>query len=804
GTFLVSVIIQSSGIFCQPGGVFWDPELTQGGGRTINVPGESRADFVFVPSEETKPELSYSLSPSAPTTAGEVRITANASDSSGISKIKIEGTLVKVIRAVHHCRTETYEGHEIELCDEDFVGEPEPISVECAAASCSYTIPRSSTDYYRYELSYRATAFDGKCNFVAEDKNLLVMKPLPVLQANVRNAAAYRDREIFLVSDQDWRTAFSLIPIAFGTKCTERPDFFPPAIGGGCFDPRYAEKTKVPLIIFHHEGPDYNKNFDLDSAIIFANQYKPRNLTMFVGNETINEGLDDFLYYWLITPHKVLPKRSGGMRENMGWFSDNPLAPIRLFDASDISSVYANFFSEIRSVLVCEDSYAAGILCASFASQAGLPLFFDGHFDVSDIDGKIVHVAGNVSAGTMNTIRAHALQLGEFFSSSRSEEFKSPYSLQDLSYGQPAVLTSPYDKEKPTNFLHEYDTATWGKVTTFWKMSMAAPLYTAAKGGLIKLLESNIQLRSDKDCNDSAGHRAVREATDIVKGETRYNYDFIIIASPPYIPDSYYTSCAHGWAQIRQQVDRQYKATARIYGITVTDASAYIMRSVFYDDIVGEPEKIKGLIIAHSIGPDEHDASAVIDYLKSSPNYDINCFIGSGKTGCARGTAPDANRYLYKNFIFYTDHGSFDGWSDTLATTDIPGIWNDSFLDLPMVFADACLTNNYWQGGAYTFGPNWIRKGAIAYYGAVGVANYSNCTSGYSTTGLGKRFMDHITESPRGIWRAHSLGEANADVDHCTEECCRAGVCWLDNCTYPEEYILLGDPALVPKFKPRD
>jgi len=805
GDFLITPVPQEIESICTPAGTFYDVEMLHGGPRKVSVPDENRADFVFMPRDEIKPEISVSITPPSATTRDDLTVTVNASDDSGIAQIEISGEVEKIIRARGHCRTEYYEGHEIEICESYEYPLSETISNRCAANSCSFRILRDGDEYERYEIRVTAKAYDQVCNVALNDFNLVVFKPALQKRKNERNYSAYREKEIFLVSDQDWRTVLSLVPIAISRECTEIPNFSPPIIGRICDSRETTRETKVPFIIFHHEslnGP-YRGGFDLDSAIVFANQYKAKNVTIFVGDENLHSLLDDELYYWLINPHNALQSTSARSADNIGWFSTSPNAKIRFFDAKHISDVYNHYFSEINSVLVCDDNYEIALQCAVFAAKANMPLYFSGHYSESDISRKVVHIAGNLSTREINHIRSLAKELGSFYNGHNGNYHESPYTFEQISGGPKNILVAPLDLEKPTSFDFNFSprVASYLSVSAFWRNSLAAPLYAAARNGVIETLKNGSIYAEDSHCGDYYTHDIVENISDSIKEKTRYMLPFVIIASPPYVPDSYYTGCTDGWAQYRKQVDREYGALGRIYGLTVTDTSAYIARALFYHEIVGAKEKVPALVIAHSIGADESSASETIDRLKSSPNYDVNCYIGRGKTGCITSTRPAAEEYLNKNLILFQDHGSYNAWSNTLGYNEIPGIGNDYYLDLPVVFGDACLTNNFWQGKTSTLGPNWIRYGAIAYYGSASVSHSPDCLSGFSYNTTGEYFIEAIS-APRRGWYKKTLGGINKDLDRCTSECC-AGVCWIDLCSYRDNFVLLGDPFLAPNYTVR-
>lgn len=801
GTYLITPVIQPYDDVCRPEGVFWNPEHTHGGPRVVNVPDEYRADFVFVPRETNLPEISISVSPEDATTEDDIQLTVSASDANGIGGMRIEGEIEKIWELREHCRTETYEGYEIEVCDENEYGVTEDIWQECRSSSCSYTIPRA--DYDRYELSITVTAWDTLCNTAVLEEYLIIDRyrtPPPAFPTgNERNISAYRENEVFMVSDRDWRTVLSLIPVAYGTyrpgegEFTGRP-YIP--TGRPMDESAYLPRgVKYPLLIFHqeHPGPPYDSSFDIDSAVAFMRQYEPEYLTVFVGDESLNPSLDDHLYYWLMVDSNIIPSEPH-LSDNVNWHNVNPSARISFFDAADISEVYGHYFSEIHSVIVCQDDYKAGLSACWFAAHSDLPLYFDGHFAPEDIQDKVVHIVGDIRPATRGLIDATAKAIGSLLKGTEDVDSPYPLSIVQPQPGLRTILVNPCDLDTPLAQTIHPTTERSFEVRAFGANSLAAAVLAAAAGGYICFSSYEGVFTDDSACGSpTATHDQLRAIIDDIKGERppRYpNPKLVIVASPAHIPDSYYTGCEHGWAQTRHQVDREYGASGRIYGITVTDTSAYIARALFYDDIVGSRDTISALLISHTISAEESKAYALFRDLMDSPDYEVTGYFGSTRDGCIQSTSPPLSEYQDKDLIIFANHGSYDSWSDTLASWDIPDL--DS---MPVVFGEACLTNNFWQGGVNTMGPNWIRRGAIAYFGAVGVSQYPDCYDGYSYTCNPNRFMSRLAGS-------RSLGETSNMIAYCVGACCGPfGYCWLDDCSYRDHYILLGDPCLVVGYR---
>lgn len=804
---------------CQWRGMFWDLNMTTGGSRLLNVPNESVADFVFVSDDSKKPEINISISPNNATTRDTIQLIANAIDESGVKEMRMNGWAAKLITLRGHCTTDTYEGHEVTICEEIDYWTNETFSKNCSTSPCVYTIPANSTEFDKYLIYAEVRAIDNVCNWDRVVKEFDIRKPSPLFpRRNVRNPSAYREKEVFMVPDNDWRTVLSLTPIAIGKTCTQSRSYYgdcseiqnwvPPRPSEECCNPEY---INYPLLIVHVENltGSYRGGFDLDSAMLFMYKYKPERVTVFTGGERLRDDFDDYLYLWLINP-KVMNERYGcGLNCNIAWDGVHTDPLIRLFNASNTSALYKRYFSEINSVIVAEDDYTVGLRAAVLAARTNMPLYFDGHFKVEDIENKSVHIAGNLRPSSMDLIRAKAKEIGYMIN--RGETVYSPYSLEDLYLSGVDILVSPYDLNTSSTECWDnlnFSTGQGFTVRAFGRNSLAAPVLAAAREGNIIFSPYTGMYCDDHICgNGDYGeyeymHRNLKNIIDDIKNGIGPVEHKIIVADPYHIPDSYHTSCADDKWQYRRQVDREYGADGRIYGITVTDTSAYIARDLFYDDIVGEQPTVRGMVIAHSIGSFESDAQNILRDLEHRPGYDLLCYTGSHKDGCIMNSAPPTIRYTNKSFIIFGDHGGPVDWDGTLASWDIPNVWSNETLDLPVVFGSACLTNNIWQGGVDTMGPNWIRKGAIAYHGSVGVSYGPDCWSDYSYKTNIRRFMEDSRSPDPATGREKSIGQVSRDLSSCVSQCCKAGVCWLNDCSYHDNDILLGDPYLVPNIIP--
>ncbi len=230
--------------------------------------------------------------------------------------------------------------------------------------------------------------------------------------------------------------------------------------------------------------------------------------------------------------------------------------------------------------------------------------------------------------------------------------------------------------------------------------------------------------------------------------------------------------------------------TGRIYGLSTSDVSSYIGRSLFYDNIINDiysPAYFSGIGVASSFQNACTDALRVKDNLTNG-GYNATCYTHEGYDenetgcnipGCVHKTGPDSgefDKYYKKQYLYFADHGWHDRWGMTLTSS--PGSDYMRWMDLSFGAGLACSTGLFWwEYENYTFSHMFLRKGGIAYMGAVSTA-YS------SSLPCAKKTMQIATNQTR-----LSVGEINkAAVEQCGS-------------AYDLYYTMFGDPVLVPRFK---
>ncbi|MEK6827622.1 MAG: hypothetical protein AABX99_04020, partial [Nanoarchaeota archaeon] len=160
----------------------------------------------------------------------------------------------------------------------------------------------------------------------------------------------YSNKEVFLVSDADWKNVLPFVSVTVWTEGSE--------------------VKKYPFLIYHDEGDGI---FDADSIIYFMQQYFPSKVT-FIGNTNIE--LDNLL---VASPHL-----GAGLSE----------AQIQRVSAED----YLFYWSQFNNLVYVQDDYELSLLASTYASLINAPMIIKGSgLDSASIfSGRNVICVGNV------------------------------------------------------------------------------------------------------------------------------------------------------------------------------------------------------------------------------------------------------------------------------------------------------------------------------------------------------------------------------------------------------------------------
>lgn len=566
---------------------------------------------------------------------------------------------------------------------------------------------------------------------------------------STKNKGNYKDGEAFIIADTAWESILSLVPV---TVWTEKPSYF-------SNNPRI---IKYPTLIYHDEG---SKKIDADSIIHFLQQYRPKRVTV-VGSAPKNLAL-------LIASHPSI--RFGvGLR----------FIQLKFITPAD----YLSYWKKYDTVIYVDQNYDTALMAATYASLLNVPLI---------IKNSALDQPSNLKGKSMICIGKKPPSMACDVQYTKKDLLKHYLKLTGT---QNIVLVNSNDLNLGVSGIFQPEKTALSISTTFSKLSLGAPILASARHAL--LLSVNLE---ENECGPYEGTSNAQfvYTDDYVKDTLQDLYGWIslipsplpvkpvpvkkkpryltIVASPKAIP--YWSDCnnsqtgAADWQYGSINNEDPVLHVGRIYSITISDVSAYIARALFYKRLLNNSYGsgvYTGLAIAAPGFMQDQDNAQEIRNQTVGDGYSSDCYTWYGAASqpdCDVYTNILFEDYQDRQFISFADHGSSTGWSNTLESSDIP------WLDLPYTVSLACLTNNFFGGGNMTFGPTWIRKAGISYHASI------PSTNGYNWAMWS---IQELTASSR-----QSLGEIGTNLINRTDY----------NSEVKRQYMLLGDPTLVPRAK---
>jgi hypothetical protein len=576
------------------------------------------------------------------------------------------------------------------------------------------------------------------------------------------------DETCFLVSDKDWQAVLGCVPIAYRSR---------PLLGSwgltfiiwlllrllGLWLPIYKHIRKNPVLIFHEEAAA----FDADSILHFLQQFNPTRL--FIIGDTPTE-LDALL----VAP----PPHGAGLT------------------TGTIYRVYPKDFPDFwwsfdKVVVVDPGEYRGALVAATYASLEASPIFFIDESNLGDhqvcLNGRKVYVIGGIDGSVSTYIDAHA--------SSRVN-----YSVQALTYRylsrtrtRKLVLADPNDLDDKIaqNFQPEKSAAAIAEV--FTNGSLPAPVIAAGRHQVLLAPDFD-----DPDHDDFDDH--IENFID--EGNMRPKY-LTIIGSPLSIPQSIEADPSTAWGHRLELDGRHYGsihqdlayvdlATGRIYGISTSDVSSNIARSLFYSHL---PRNRDALVLPredHQSGIDDGtDEGDLEDYYRL--NYwtaavdakFLNTTFYSGHTEIQNNLATLRDEYDESHLIFFADHGGSTSFTGVMHTTYFED--NEVYLMCPNVIDLACSTGQFDKVGNLTktrlFNVQSIRRGAIVQISAVSVSYWHQMFDEQ----LDNMYLNRVSAGEAFRRAKNAEYDRNAPNFHTVYQ----GDPW---------YFLMGDPAFVPKY----
>ncbi len=591
-----------------------------------------------------------------------------------------------------------------------------------------------------------------------------------------------RTRAVFLVSDACWQDVLSLVPIAIRSE------------------------GWLPVLIYHQEG----NTIDMDAPLHFLRSYFRKEGNALSNAAVVHIGVPSSQVQRTLVSLLAAQCR-------IAWDRFRQVAHIWRLQS---------YYTDIDTcVVVARDDYPGGLAAAPFAASLGAHLCF---LDAETLEAYRQEAMLLGSLKRVYLVGALPKQVSSFFAANSGQ-----WQIHEVSAGDiqrmylervqtdKVILVNPRDLElyyeEPNPALLEQ---TQGEMRYLYgKCSLVAPFLAAAKEEVIIPIASRDIHEINKQLDDAIAD---------LKLEPRY---LTIVASPEAIPMS---EPERGNNQLeRVEVDgRRYGsrpdwrdidwAVGRIFGITVSDCSAYVARVLFFEEL-DRPQEPGALLVLLKVNKIRQykDGSRGIRSVSSyrslkkhltkhywTPGVQapFRCaWIVCGRRGSLgkRTRKRVERRYRQASLILYSGHASYDGFgTEPMSTATLAHA--KAYLDgFPVIVGVGCLTGAYeWakhsqpSAGlpddqkrklAHLFVAQNIRRGAMVQQCAVSTAYWHDELDDL----LSALYVD-----------GRSIGEAIRLAKNSERHLFNPD--GLDNFTDYKfdgdpHYLLVGDPTFVPK-----
>lgn len=577
-------------------------------------------------------------------------------------------------------------------------------------------------------------------------------------------------KSCFLVSDKNWPLVLKVIPIAYRSR---------PILGCwtlsfilwlllrlfGTWISLYKLIRINPMLIYHEED---DGSIDADSIIYFLQQFGPDRI--FLIGETPQELIDLLV--------AAAPQGAALNEDIIYEVEENELPEFWLS--------YSKF------VLVDPNNYRAAQIGSVYASLKSIPIYFVNSDNLNlyqnIINNRTVFVVGEIAADVSAYIDEHANGRRNYTIETLTHKYISRTKTRKL------LMINPQDIDIKIEHPFQPDKSANGINITFTKDSLAAPILASARHELI--------IFTNEDAQDYTDYNALVEN---YVNEQNVNAQYLtIIGSPSAIPQSMVADPATAWGH-RLEFDYRYYgsivedlayvdlAVGRIYGISPSDTSSNIARSLFYSylprnktALVLPREDYQGADIADGTDPDDLE-----DYYRDNywtpaieAEFDTTHFY-SGHEGLADNLNDIQDFYDESHLVMFADHGSSEGFSGCISTDYF--VDNQTYLMNPAVIDLACSTGEYDIKGDATkwklFNVQSIRRGAIVQVSAVSVSYWHQ---------MFDEWLNEMYKNKKSLGEAFKIAK-NSEYDRDP---------WNFHGTYIGDpwYFLMGDPVFKPKY----
>ena len=452
-------------------------------------------------------------------------------------------------------------------------------------------------------------------------------------------------------------------------------------------DGQYSEDSNYDLEMEIY-GDNPTRVFDADSIIYFMQQYQPDRVII-VGDTP--QDLDNLLI--------TAPELGAGLNSNQ----------ISRISTTD----YLKYWSSVDTIVVVDyDNYQSALMASTFASYINAPIIFinssnlDSYKDL--INNRTVYIIDNLDSSVNNYINSNAKETITYTLSDLQKEYIKLTNTDKIILVNPNDLnikvSESFTPEKSTNSISEL----------YSKTSLAAPILAAGKYELILSIISTDYQQIDSFIENEISNFEVNvKYLTIMAGPDAIQMSKVFqkIDSTEYMEEV----DNHIYGNIDKD-DFQELAVGRIFSLTISDVSSYISRDLFVEKLI----RPKNFIIFHGVVT-EPASFSLVDSMT--------------KIGYIEHNYEKPKDFEDVSFIFYSGHGSFTGWwhepdqkngvFNSITSSDLSQ--NNIWLSPVVIIPNACSNCDYDSAKKYGYSSNlfcinFIRRGALAFYGAINPA----------------------------------------------------------------------------------
>ncbi|MCF7861239.1 hypothetical protein K9M79_03250 [Candidatus Woesearchaeota archaeon] len=527
-----------------------------------------------------------------------------------------------------------------------------------------------------------------------EDKPITVGTPVSI-NVHLKNIAS-QERLFMLTMDTNSEVDISspLYMIDVNTKKWVFPSVTSP------FTLQPGEETYVEFTLELKKTPDFEA-IDVDSSINFLQGFNAQKITL----------IDDNSIPIFDKDGNIIMNDFTNLFVSSAPIGYNSYSSIEIKEVPD----YLDYWKSYDDVVYVEDNYELALAAASYASVINAPLVVQ-NSDLDIIDSynlKNIICIGGVNP--INNVCSKNLDLegvqGAFLDATA-----------DISTGRPQytdrlILTNPQDLTLSTHTIFQVEKTGDLVRNIYSKDSLITPFLSSAKHELIitgsltdpfeyaSLIQSKI-----KDYGLNPKYLTIIGSPEAIT--TKNAFEIYTVSADTIIYGNKYASLlatVNSVYSIGVSGILNSYATGRMMGMTVTDTSSLLARSLFHDQFLKNANTVS--IIATKTNGYQID----IDHA----NQFSTAFTSKGYT-VKQDIRPDEDIYAENNpaiisnwedtsYVFYNDHGA-SGWAG-ISSSQIPKMSN-TFVD-----NFACSTCSVYNSEAMC--TTLTRRGAIGNLGAV-------------------------------------------------------------------------------------